>query len=125
SPPRVLRAAATHRQSTVSQLEQQLHRHKTDYSYGTVTRFLTTRRTRSSSPAASRVQLDTQPPLFFLRKLMRDRPQPGLWSGGEFVEVRPGLRQSRNSTIPCLAKKDSLNFLVGLARIRTGVRQVS
>src|SRR5207247_10707957 len=42
----------------------------------------------------------------------------GLWSGGEFVEVRPGLRQGRNSTIPCLAKKDSLNLFGGPARNR-------
>jgi len=34
------------------------------------------------------------------------------------VEVRLGLRQGRSSTIPCLAKKDSLNFFGGPARIQ-------
>ena len=41
------------------------------------------------------------------------------------MEVRLGLRLGGNSTIPCLAKKDSLNFFGGPARIRTGDRQVS
>ena len=41
------------------------------------------------------------------------------------LEVRLRLRQRRNSTVSCLAKKDSLNFCGGPARIRTGDRQVS
>src|SRR6266705_2015986 len=33
------------------------------------------------------------------------------------LRVRLGLRQCRNSTMSCLAKKDSLNFFGGPARI--------